>query len=92
MNIINSEQRVRCHAIIHSASLSVGAVGAGLAQLPCSDNAVIASIQLFMTIALGRVFGIEWNDTAATVTEKLGWLIVKDFAREAADRIAYQHQ
>lgn len=65
MSTISSEQRGRCHAIIHSASLSAGAVGAGLAQLPCSDNAVITPIQLSMTIALGRVFGIELNDTAA---------------------------
>ena len=60
------DARAACHAIIHSASASAGAVGAGLAQLPCSDNAVITPIQLTMTVALGRVFGIELTDSAAS--------------------------
>lgn len=65
MSYIQSAQRNKCHAIIHSASASAGAVGAGLAQIPCSDNAVITPIQLTMTIALGRVFGVELTDSAA---------------------------
>lgn len=65
MSYMNSNQRSRCHAIIHTASVSAGAVGAGLAQIPCSDNAVITPIQLTMTIALGRVFGMELTDSAA---------------------------
>lgn len=65
MSRINSQQKVKCHAIIHSASASAGAVGAGLAQIPCSDNAVITPIQLVMTVSLGRVFGIELTDSAA---------------------------
>lgn len=89
MSRINSQQKVKCHAIIHSASASAGAVGAGLAQIPCSDNAVITPIQLVMTVSLGRVFGIELTDctakaalasvTAATVGRTasqllLGWI------------------
>lgn len=65
MSHMTSSQRNKCHAIIHSASASAGAVGVGLAQIPCSDNAVITPIQLTMTIALGRVFGIELTDSAA---------------------------
>ena len=65
MSYINAEQRGKCHAIIHAASASAGAVGAGLAQIPCSDNAVIVPIQAAMTIGLGRVFGIELSDCAA---------------------------
>lgn len=65
MTYIESKQRCKCHVIIHTASVSAGAVGAGLAQLPCSDNAVITPIQLAMTVALGRVFGIELTDSAA---------------------------
>lgn len=65
MSYITSAQRGQCHAIIHSASASAGAVGAGLAQIPCRDNAVIAPIQIAMTIALGRVFGLELSDSAA---------------------------
>lgn len=122
MRYMNARQRGKCHAIIHAASASAGAVGAGLAQVPCSDNAVITPIQLTMTIALGRVFGLELTDsaasaslasfagaavgrtasqvligwlpgvgnivnacTAASVTEALGWLLAKDFARQQAD-------
>ena len=47
-----------CRGIIHSASATVGAVGAGLAQVPGSDNLVITPIQLTMAISLGKVFGI----------------------------------
>ncbi len=68
MSYIDSAQCVQCHAIIHSASVSAGAIGAGLAQIPCSDNAVIAPIQIAMTIALGRVFGLELSDSAARAT------------------------
>ena len=60
-----------------------------MAQIPCSDNAVITPIQLVMTVSLGRVFGIELTDctakaalasvTAATVGRTasqllLGWI------------------
>ena len=65
MNSMTSSQRSKCHAIIHTASASAGAVGSGLAQLPCSDNAVITPIQVAMTIALGRVFGMELTDSSA---------------------------
>ena len=119
MSHMTSSQRSKCHAIIHSASASAGAVGAGLAQIPCSDNAVITPIQLTMTIALGKIFGIELTEssaraavasaaaamvgrtasqlllgwipiagniinacTAASITETVGWIIAKEFAKE----------
>jgi len=121
MKHIDSEQYTACHGIIHTASAAAGAAGAGLAQLPCSDNAVITPIQLAMTIGIGQVFGLELTEsaakaamasmagatigrtlsqvlvgwvpglgnavkaaTAASVTEALGWLLAKDFARQAA--------
>lgn len=65
MSFISPSQRVKCHAIIHTASVSAGAVGAGLAQVPCSDNLIITPIQLTMTVSLGRVFGIELDESAA---------------------------
>ena len=118
---ITSEQCVACHAIIHSAGASAAAIGAGMAQLPCSDNALLTPLQLAMTVALGRVFGIQLSDsaaraalasaagatvgravvqvlggwlpgvgnavnacTAAVVTEGLGWILVGEFAQQAA--------
>lgn len=68
MSHMNSNQQAKCHAIIHSASVSAGAVGAGLAQFPGSDNAIITPIQLVMTISLGKVFGLELTDSAARAT------------------------
>lgn len=65
MNNMTKSGKLKCHAIIHSASASAAAVGAGLAQLPGSDNAVITPIQLVMTVSLGRVFGIELTESAA---------------------------
>ena len=65
MKTMTIEQQAKCHAIIHSASASAGAVGAGLAQIPCSDNVIITPIQLTMTIALGRVFELELTESAA---------------------------
>ena len=117
----NEENRIaQCDAIIHLASMSSAAVGAGLAQIPCSDTAVITPIQLTMTIALGQVYGLELSEsaarasmataaaatvgrstsqviigwfpgvgnvvnacTAAAITETIGWLLVKDFAKQA---------
>ena len=61
--MINTKKE--CHAIIHAASASAAAIGAGLAQLPCSDTAVITPIQLTMTLALGRVYGLELSESAA---------------------------
>lgn len=62
---MTSAQQAKCHAIIHSASASAGAVGAGLAQIPCSDNLVITPIQLAMTVSLGHVFGIDLSESSA---------------------------
>lgn len=68
MNHMNNTQQSTCHAIIHTASAAAAALGAGLAQIPCSDNTVITPIQLVMTISLGRAFGIELTDSAARAT------------------------
>ena len=65
MDNMTSEQEARCHAIIHIASAGAAGVGAGLAQIPLSDNAIITPIQLTMTISLGQVFGIEMDRASA---------------------------
>ena len=40
------EMMKKCSALIHTASVSCGGVGTGLAQIPGSDNAVIVPIQI----------------------------------------------
>lgn len=56
---------VLCNGMIHGASAAAAAVGAGLAQIPCSDNALLTPIQLVMAVSLGSVFGIELDESAA---------------------------
>ena len=51
--------------IIHTASTASGAVGAGLAQLPLTDHAVIVPIQVTMVVSLGKVFEVEITEAAA---------------------------
>lgn len=62
---MTNDQKIKCNAIIHTASASAAAVGAGLAQVPGSDNALLTPIQLTMTISLGKVFDIELTETTA---------------------------
>ena len=63
MSMTDSENS-KCHAIIHSAAVAAGAVGAGLAQIPLSDNVVIMPIQIGMVASLGNVFGKSLGETA----------------------------
>lgn len=63
--ILTNEQRVKCHSIIHGASASTAAVGAGLAQIPLSDNAIITPIQIAMVVSLGATLKIELTKSAA---------------------------
>lgn len=63
--IMISEERTLCEAIIHTASVAAAGVGAGMAQIPGSDNAVISPIQLTMAVSLGKVFGINLDESAA---------------------------
>ena len=62
---MTSEEKKSCHGIIHAHSVAAGAVGAGFAQIPTSDNLIITPIQLSMTIALGEVFGITMSQSSA---------------------------
>lgn len=62
---MTDEQKIKSHAIIHSASALAASVGAGLAQLPCSDNIPLISIQTTMILALGSVFGVRLNQSSS---------------------------
>lgn len=62
---MTSKQKKQCHAIIHTATASAAGIGAGLAQIPGSDSAILTSIQLTMTISLGKVFGKTLDESSA---------------------------
>lgn len=62
-NKTTKKQRQKSHVIIHAASMAAAGVGAGFAQLPASDNAMIVPIQAGMILSLGAVYGIELTQT-----------------------------
>jgi uncharacterized protein (DUF697 family) len=49
----------KIHAIIHSASVTAGGIGAGLAQVPGSDMPVLITLQTAMIVAIGHEHGCE---------------------------------
>ena len=63
--IMTNKEIGLCNGIIHSASAATAVIGGGLAQVPTSDNLIITPIQLTMAISLGRVFGIDLDQSAA---------------------------
>lgn len=62
---MNSDQKSKCHKIIHTAAASGAAVGAGMAQLPGMDVPVLVGIEITMTISLGAVFGVDLDESSA---------------------------
>ena len=74
---MTTDQREKCHLIIHGASTAAAGVAAGLAQLPCADAALIVPTQIAMVVAIGRVFGVHISDSVGKglVTSMAGmWL------------------
>ena len=65
MNYINENDRIKCHTIIHSASVAAGLAGASLCWIPTSDSIPISAAQIAMAISLGKVFGIKLSKSAA---------------------------
>lgn len=78
---MTSEQKKKCHKIIHSASVSAAAVGAGLAKVPLADSAILVPIQLTMVISLGKVFG-------RTISESSGKAAIASASATAIGRTA----
>ena len=62
---MTKKQKILCNTIIHMASAAAASVGAGLAQVPCSDSAIITPIQLAMTVSLGKAFGVRLSKASA---------------------------
>jgi len=51
--------------IIHGSATAAAAAGAGMAQIPGSDNAVITPIQVAMIMAIGQYHNKNIEDAAA---------------------------
>ena len=62
---MNSDEKLKCNAIIHTASAACAGVGGGMAQLPGSDAIPITAAQVAMVISLGKVFDISVTEAAA---------------------------
>ena len=58
-------KKKKIHAIIHTATLTAGGIGAGLAQLPGADMPVLTALQTAMIIAIGQEHGVELTRTSA---------------------------
>ncbi|KVE06284.1 hypothetical protein WI91_08020 [Burkholderia vietnamiensis] len=58
-------KKQKIHGIIHTAALACASVGAGLAQVPASDSAVIAPLQTAMIIAIAHQHGVVIAKSAA---------------------------
>ncbi|MGX7059051.1 hypothetical protein [Vagococcus humatus] len=62
---ISPIERKKCHSIIHTAAVSAGAIGAGMAQLPVPDSVALVPIQTTMIVALAKVFDKKMDRGAA---------------------------
>lgn len=90
---MTDKQKKRCHEIIHAASISASAVGAGSASVPVvgsfvslCDESAITPIQIAMIVSLGKVFDVSLDKTTAAslltgmVTAKVGRKVAGFFA------------
>lgn len=90
---MTDKQKKRCHEIIHAASISAAAVGAGSASVPVvgsfvslCDESAITPIQIAMIVSLGKVFDVSLDKTTAAslltgmVTAKVGRKVAGFFA------------
>ena len=77
---MTNQDHEKCQFIIHSAAVLSGAAGA--LPLPGADAAAIVAAQTTMIIALGKVFNVRLNESAAEamaltlITKYSGRLIV----------------
>lgn len=58
-------EKSKCNKIIHGATLAVTAISGGFAQIPGSDAAAIAPIQIGMIVSLANVFNINLTKSSA---------------------------
>jgi len=60
---LSKEERIKCNAIIHSASVTTGAMGA--MPIGPADTLMITPVQWGMVVSLGSVFNIRVSESLA---------------------------
>lgn len=63
--VLPEKQRRECIQVIRRTGAEAALAGAGLAQIPLSDTAIITPLQIKMIIQLGRVFGMQVTESMA---------------------------
>ncbi|MCL1986447.1 MAG: hypothetical protein FWG64_00525 [Firmicutes bacterium] len=59
-------ETIQANLAIHAAAVGAGLSGAGLAQIPLADAAIITPVQMTMLGSLGGIFGIKVDKNLAT--------------------------
>ena len=80
---MTSDERTKCHGIIHTATATCGALGGGMAQLPMADAIPLTAIQVTMIVSLGKVFG-------KAITETTAKALIKSLGGAAVGRLISQ--
>ena len=70
---MTSREKTLCNSIIHLASMTAGGVGAGLNKNPVSDDMFIRPIQVTMVVSLGKVFGLNIDESIAKAELVVHW-------------------
>lgn len=81
---MTSRESGLCNGIIHVASAATAGIGAGLAQIPISDNVIITPIQTMMAVSLGKVFGITLDRSGAKVAVAVASAMAAQIGRAAS--------
>ncbi len=68
MAYMTEEQRNKCHAIIHTASVTAGGIGVATAKVPVpgAGSAALVPVQAAMIVSLGVVFHVSLDKSVAT--------------------------
>lgn len=70
------EQKAKCHAIIHAATVASGGASFFTAQIPLADSALIVPAQMTMVVGLAGVFGYKLSEGVEEAI--LGPIIAKE--------------
>ena len=80
---MSSEQKVKCHAIIHTATVASGATSFFTAQIPVADSLIIVPAQMTMVVGLAGVFGYKLTEGIAEaivgpiISQQMGQIVAK---------------